>query len=58
MQLQFFSRKANLTSGNHRNELERKIEELILIRDNLQISDKSSVERVLNEIIPLYQEEK
>ena len=36
---------------------EKKIEDLIYYRDNLQIEDKENIQKVLNELIPEYKAE-
>jgi len=38
-------------------QMERKIEDLIYYRDNLQIEDKENIQKVLNELIPEYKVE-
>lgn len=53
----FLSRKVKDKTISNANLINKKIEELIFIRDNLQIEDFDNVSLVLNELIPEYKKE-
>ena len=53
----FLSRKLKEKSNNNVDLINNKIQDLIYIRDHLQIEDKYNVSLVLNELIPEYKNE-
>lgn len=50
----FLDRKKNRSSNENIAEIDKKIEDLIYLRDHLQIEDKHNVSLVLGELIPEY----
>lgn len=51
------SRISKDAKSTEKMQMERKIEDLIYYRDNLQIEDKENIQKVLNELIPEYKVE-
>lgn len=53
----FLSRKIKSNAINNIDAINEKINELIYIRDHLQIEDRNNVSLVLSELIPEYKKE-
>ena len=53
----FLDRNKNESSNEKNDEVDKKIEDLIYLRDHLQIEDKHNVSLVLGELIPEYKRE-